>query len=281
MQLPKADIAGVFNMGGAAVANYVSILEPVALIPTSNLAHLLLQTARRFPDRPAIDLARAHLDLGGVRRPGAGRRRRARRARRAARRSRAAARAQLQRRAGDDVRVVDARRGLGADEFPPDAAGGRLSRAILRRGGAYLRRRLPRACGRGASGKPERAAAYFHRRRRRCDGTTLATHRRGDRAPGRCRSRRSGVVLLHLRHHRAAEGRRADARPDGIRRHQPPVRPDAGHDRARRVAGGGAAVARRRHPRAAAGGARRRHACCCPASGWTARRPGSWSSGIA
>ena len=29
MQLPKADIAGVFNMGGAAVANYVSILEAV------------------------------------------------------------------------------------------------------------------------------------------------------------------------------------------------------------------------------------------------------------
>jgi acetyl-CoA C-acetyltransferase len=27
MQLPKADIAGVFNMGGAAVANYVSILQ--------------------------------------------------------------------------------------------------------------------------------------------------------------------------------------------------------------------------------------------------------------
>ena len=27
MQLPKADMAGVFNMGGAAVANYVSILE--------------------------------------------------------------------------------------------------------------------------------------------------------------------------------------------------------------------------------------------------------------
>ena len=38
MQLPKADIGGVFNMGGAAVANYVSILEPVALIPTTNLA---------------------------------------------------------------------------------------------------------------------------------------------------------------------------------------------------------------------------------------------------
>jgi acetyl-CoA C-acetyltransferase len=30
MQLPKVDRAGVFNMGGAAVANYVSILEPLA-----------------------------------------------------------------------------------------------------------------------------------------------------------------------------------------------------------------------------------------------------------
>ena len=27
MQLPKADLGAVFNMGGAAVANYVSILE--------------------------------------------------------------------------------------------------------------------------------------------------------------------------------------------------------------------------------------------------------------
>lgn len=29
MQLPRAEIAGVFNMGGAAVANYVSVLEAV------------------------------------------------------------------------------------------------------------------------------------------------------------------------------------------------------------------------------------------------------------
>jgi acetyl-CoA C-acetyltransferase len=27
MQIPDAKLAGVFNMGGAAVANYVSILE--------------------------------------------------------------------------------------------------------------------------------------------------------------------------------------------------------------------------------------------------------------
>ena len=29
LQLPKAKLGGVFNMGGAAVANYVSILEPL------------------------------------------------------------------------------------------------------------------------------------------------------------------------------------------------------------------------------------------------------------
>ena len=29
MQVPDASMAGVFNMGGAAVANYVSILERV------------------------------------------------------------------------------------------------------------------------------------------------------------------------------------------------------------------------------------------------------------
>jgi acetyl-CoA C-acetyltransferase len=30
MQLPRADLGGVFNMGGAAVANYVSILGPAS-----------------------------------------------------------------------------------------------------------------------------------------------------------------------------------------------------------------------------------------------------------
>jgi acetyl-CoA C-acetyltransferase len=28
MQLPNPKLGGIFNMGGAAVANYVSILEP-------------------------------------------------------------------------------------------------------------------------------------------------------------------------------------------------------------------------------------------------------------
>jgi acetyl-CoA C-acetyltransferase len=29
MQIPGARLGGIFNMGGAAVANYVSILEPL------------------------------------------------------------------------------------------------------------------------------------------------------------------------------------------------------------------------------------------------------------
>ena len=29
MQIPDAGLGGIFNMGGAAVANYVSILEPL------------------------------------------------------------------------------------------------------------------------------------------------------------------------------------------------------------------------------------------------------------
>ena len=29
MQLPGASLAGIFNMGGVAVANYCSILEPI------------------------------------------------------------------------------------------------------------------------------------------------------------------------------------------------------------------------------------------------------------
>ena len=29
MQVPGAKLGGIFNMGGAAVANYVSILEPI------------------------------------------------------------------------------------------------------------------------------------------------------------------------------------------------------------------------------------------------------------
>ena len=85
----------------------------------------------------------------------------------------------------------------------------------------------------------------------------VASRRRAVRGAGR--GRRSAVVLLHLGHDRPAQGRHADARPDGLHRHQPPGRPDPGHDRARRVDRGRAAVARRGHPRAAQRRARRGH----------------------
>ena len=62
MQLPIAELAGVFNMGGSAVANYASILEalvtpsrtPAVAKATSNLSTLLRQTAARLPGHVAI-----------------------------------------------------------------------------------------------------------------------------------------------------------------------------------------------------------------------------------
>ena len=61
------------------------------------------------------------------------------------------------------------------------------------------------------------------------------------------------LVLLHLRHDRAPEGRRAHPWPDGLRDHQPSLRPDAGHDPGGRLAGGRAALAWRGRPSARAG----------------------------
>ena len=54
MQLPNAGKAGVFNMGGAAVANYVSILERVTLAGSRAAAETTLTYApqgRRWPPR--------------------------------------------------------------------------------------------------------------------------------------------------------------------------------------------------------------------------------------
>ena len=69
-------------------------------------------------------------------------------------------------------------------------------------------------------------------------------------------ARRSVLVLLHLRHDRAPEGRRAHPWPDGLRDHEPSLRPDARHDPCGCLAGGRAALAWRGHPSARAGGAR-------------------------
>ena len=134
-----------------------------ALIPTSNLAHLLIQTARRFPDRPALiwrdttwtwaDFrSRVQAAAGALAAP-----------RRRSRRPGSVARAQLQRRAGIHVRDLDDGRRLGADEFPPDPARGRLSRDVVRCVGAYLRQRVSGPRRRRAGGKPGLPAGDFDR----------------------------------------------------------------------------------------------------------------------
>jgi hypothetical protein len=48
MQLAKAKLGGVFNMGGAAVANYVSILEPLPAAPGSTFSRAGEQPRRQL-----------------------------------------------------------------------------------------------------------------------------------------------------------------------------------------------------------------------------------------
>ena len=61
----------------------------------------------------------------------------------------------------------------------------------------------------------------------------------------------------------AAQGGGADAWPDGLRHHQPSLRPDARHHRGRCLPRRGAAVARRRHPPARPRSRAARRRCCC------------------
>ena len=94
---------------------------------------------REALSRPSgADLARYHLDLGRLRRPDAAGSRGAGGAWRAAWRPCAAARPQFQCGAGDDVRLLDAGRSVGADELSPYPARGGLPRTILGGHGAYF-----------------------------------------------------------------------------------------------------------------------------------------------
>ena len=170
---------------------------------------------------------------------------------------------------------MDARRGVGADEFPADSAGGGVSRVILRCRGAHLRCGVSRTRGGGEGGKSGVQAGDFHRAGGAGMGRAGRAWGAGD-ACRRCGVRPSGVVLLYLRHHRAAEGRRADAWADGIRGLQPSVRPDARqpprtmfHSSSRRCRMVPACTPCRRWRAAPP-------RCCCRASGWTARKPGAW-----
>ena len=153
-------LAGVFNMGGAAVANYVSILERQSMsaglshtaapkggvAPVSkkvmNLAHFLRQAARRHGNDIGfvwgertwtwaeldlrVDAIACALTACGVTKGD---------------------RVLVQSKNCNQlfevhVRLFPPRRGLGADQLPPVASRGRLSRPGERRVGDDLRQRL-------------------------------------------------------------------------------------------------------------------------------------------
>ena len=223
-----------------------------------NLAHMLTQNARRHGDRTGfiwgdkswtwreID---GHVSALAAASGRAGRRQG---------RPRPGPFQELRRDVLVDVRGLSARRGLGADQFPPDAGRGRLSRHRLRREGVSVPRRFSRSRHGGGQSR-----AGIHLADRRGDVWREVGGRRDRRSCGRQgrkrrgRLRRSLLVLLHLRHHRALQGGGADPRPDGLRGDQSSRRPDAGHDGDRCLAGGRAAVAWRRRAPARAGRARR------------------------
>ena len=119
---------------------------------------------------------------------------------------------------------------------------------------------FPGSCDRCGSGEPGARLHLADRRGRargkiRQRGDRCSIRRQGRERRGRLR--RSLLVLLHLRHHRALQGRRADPWPDGVCGDQSSRRPDARHHRERRLAGGRALVAWRRRASAGAGRARR------------------------
>ena len=115
--------------------------------------------------------------------------------------------------------------------------------------------RFSGACRRGRGSQPGLA------RSRRASGRRISATswrasskptRRGGRERGRG-ARRPLLVFLHLGNHGAAEGGGADARADGLRRHQPSLRSHARNHRGGCLARGRAALARRRHPSTRAG----------------------------
>ena len=180
----------------------------------------------------------------------------------------------------EPVGLLQARRGLGADQLPPDAARGRLSGRHLPRPRHAARPRLRRPCRRGARSRAVvRARAGGRRRAPGRDRLRIGAGRSraaAARPRGRGRVRRSLLVLLHLRHDRPAQGGGADAWPDGLRGHQPPRRPVPGHDRARlhrswwrrcRMAPASISSCRSRAAPAP---------CCCRRSGSTRKRRGGW-----
>ena len=194
-----------------------------SVVPAStrvaNLSHFLSQAARRHPGEIGFVWRERRVDLARDR--GARRRARpspARRVRHPERRPRAGPVDQLQPDVRIDVRLLPARRGLGAGELPAVAGRGGLSGQGQRRKRPALRRGLSGPCPRLPRGGARACLRAVDRRERFRRGC-----RRGDRPPFRGQSagrrgrpRRSLLVLLHLRHDRPAQGGRPHPRPDEL-----------------------------------------------------------------
>ena len=200
-----------------------------------NLAHMLTQNARRHGDRVGFIWGDRSWTWREIDAPGFGARGGTGRARHRQGRPHPGPFQELRRDVLVDVRGVPVGRGLGADQFPPDAGRGRLSRHRLRREGVSVPRRFSRprhGCGKsrrcefiwriGEGGFGEKSVS---------GAIAGACGREGRERGGRVR--RSLLVLLHLRHHGPLQGGGADPWPDGLRRHQPSRRPDARHHRDR------------------------------------------------
>ena len=182
---------------------------------------------------PGLRLGRAILELARDRRPGLG----AGGGLAAAASSRATASWCIQELRRDvlvDVRGLPARRGLGSHEFQADAGRGGVSRDRLRRQGVPVPRRFSRPCRRGRRRRARRSAFTW-----RIGEGAFAEEigGRGDigamRAPDSKMPRSTMTIPAGSFSPRARQGgprRRADPRPDGLRRDQSPGRPDARHD---------------------------------------------------
>ena len=155
-----------------------------------NLAHMLTQNARRHGDRTGFIWGDRSWTWREIDAPGLGAGGGAGGARHRQGRPHPGPFQELRRDVLVDVRGVPARRGLGADQFPPDAGRGRLSRDRLRREGLPVPRRFPRSC-RGRRGE---ARARIHLADRRGRASARQSVSEVDRRAMRARAVENAAV---------------------------------------------------------------------------------------
>ena len=133
-----------------------------------------------------------------------------------------------------DVRGLPARCGLGADQFPPAAGRGRVSRHVVRREGLPVPRRFPGSCGGGRGGSSRRALHLVLRGRAPSARPSVGDADRRTCRREACRTPRSSTTIpagsSSPRAPRGAPRRPCSPTARWLRHHQPSRRPDAGHD---------------------------------------------------